>query len=411
MFCTSTLLEGVNLPADNLFIMDNKIALSKMNQVDFRNLIGRTGRISFNLYGNVFFVSENDSKVKSEDYIKMLQQEVPEQELSISSNKNGLTNAEKKYVTDILKSGKSEIKKRNKQTEESYIMMRKFALILQRDIVIDRDSLVRREFKKYLSPVDEKAIRDTFKKKTIKPDDDINTSVDQTKRLIAAIKKQENPLCYPDLVNGKFRYQDVVDFLDKLNKVFRWDLYETNTLGKATLRKWYAVILCQWMEGGGLQFIMSRALDYKKDHPYPFWINRHDQPITYDYLSVEHHNIVFADTLEVIENIVLFSISNYFLRFSNEFRKIKGDEAIDTNNWYEYVEYGTTNPLTILLQRNGFSRESARYIKEHPEFVEKDGSTGILKLKASLSACGNTNVEKEVVYIRQNVPNIFVNEK
>ena len=25
MFCTSTLLEGVNLPADNLFITDNKI--------------------------------------------------------------------------------------------------------------------------------------------------------------------------------------------------------------------------------------------------------------------------------------------------------------------------------------------------------------------------------------------------
>ena len=35
-------------------------------------------------------------------------------------------------------------------------------------------------------------------------------------------------------------------------------------------------------------------------------------------------NIVFADTLEVIENIVLSSISNYFLRFSNEYRRIKG---------------------------------------------------------------------------------------
>ena len=54
MFCTSTLLEGVNLPADNLFIMENKIFLSEMNTIDFRNLIGRVGRISFNLYGNVY---------------------------------------------------------------------------------------------------------------------------------------------------------------------------------------------------------------------------------------------------------------------------------------------------------------------------------------------------------------------
>lgn len=51
MFCTSTLLEGVNLPADNLFITDNKIFRSEMEPVDFRNLIGRVGRISFNLSG------------------------------------------------------------------------------------------------------------------------------------------------------------------------------------------------------------------------------------------------------------------------------------------------------------------------------------------------------------------------
>ena len=75
------------------------------------------------------------------------------------------------------------------------------------------------------------------------------------------------------------------------------------------------------------------------------------------------------------------------------------------------MEYGTTNPLTILLQRNGFSRESARFIKEHPEYVVKDGSTGKLKLMASLSKCGNTSVENEAEYIRQNVPGIFDGEE
>ena len=49
MFCTSTLLEGVNLPAYNLFITENKIFRTKMNPVDFRNLIGRVGRIEYNL--------------------------------------------------------------------------------------------------------------------------------------------------------------------------------------------------------------------------------------------------------------------------------------------------------------------------------------------------------------------------
>lgn len=371
MFCTSTLLEGVNLPADNLFIMENKIFLSEMNTIDFRNLIGRLGRISFNLYGNVYFVAERNSKITIDDYVRMLGQTIPEQSLSIATDPKVLKKVEKQYVADILKSGKSEIPRRVNadgkalQSEESYEMMRRFATILQGDIVHDRNTLVRREFSDFLTPADEEFIRDSFKDAEVKPDDDINTSVDQTRSLVAAIRRERNPLHYPNLVDGKFRYDDVVDFLDEIAEVFNWEEYEASTLGKPSLRRWYAVILCQWMEGGGLKFIMDRALEYHEQHPQPFWINKYGPPGTYNPRSQEHQNIVFGDTLEVIENIILYSISNYFLRFSNEYRNIMGDEALNRNNWYEYVEFGTTNPLTILLQRSGFTRESARYIKEH----------------------------------------------
>jgi hypothetical protein len=414
MFCTSTLLEGVNLPADNLFIMENKIFSKEMNTIDFRNLIGRVGRISFNLYGNVYFVAERDSKVTTGDYVRMLGQTIPEQSLSIATDPDVLKKVEKQYVADILKSGKSEIPKRvnekgiSRQSEESYEMMRRFATILQGDIVHDRDTLVRREFSDFLTPADEEHIRETFKDAEVKPDDDINTSVDQTRNLIAAIRREQNPLRYPELVNGKTSYPDVVRFLDELAEVFNWEEYEASSLGKPSLRSWYAVVLCQWMDGGGLKYIMDRALDYHKKNPYPFWINKYGQLGTYNPKSQEHHNIVFADTLEVIENIILYSISNYFLRFSNEYRKIKGDEALNRNNWYEYVEFGTTNPLTILLQRSGFSREAARYIKERRgEFVIRDGSTGQLRLSPALAQCSNTDVRNEIVYIRQNSPEIF----
>lgn len=414
MFCTSTLLEGVNLPADNLFIMENKIFLSEMNTIDFRNLIGRVGRISFNLYGNVYFVAERDSKITTGDYVRMLGQTIPEQSLSIATDPDVLKKVEKQYVADILKSGRSEIPRRVNpegkylQSEESYEMMRRFATILQGDIVHDRDTLVRREFSDFLTPADVERIRETFKDAEVKPDDDINTSVDQTRNLITAIRRERNPLHYPELINGKTSYPDVVGFLDELAEVFNWEEYETNTLGKPSLRSWYAVILCQWMDGGGLKYIMDRALDYHEQNPYPFWINKYGPPGTYNPNSQEHHNIVFGDTLEVIENIILYSISNYFLRFSNEYRKIKGEEALNRNNWYEYVEFGTTNPLTILLQRSGFSREAARYIKEHRgEFVIRDGSTGQLKLSPALAQCSNTDVRNEIVYIRQNSPEIF----
>lgn len=406
MFCTSTLLEGVNLPADNLFITDNKIFRRKMNPVDFRNLIGRVGRISYNLYGNVFFVSDEKS-VSSESYIEMLQEPIPEQELSIESNPQALKRIEKKYIAEILKSGSSEIpKRREDQSEESYVMMRKFGLILLRDIMEERDSLVHREFSDFLTVEDEQQIREKFNSSPTLPDDDINTSVDQTKRLIIAIK---NGLEYPSSKNG-FKYDDIIDFFNKLSKIFDWPIYEKSTLGNESKRKWYAVILSQWMEGSGLSYIMQRAIDYHKQHPENFWVSAYQPPTIYNDNSKEHRNVVFADTLEAIENIVLFSISNYFLRFSNEYKKIHGVDEFD-NNWYEYVEFGTTNPLTILLQRNGFSRESATFIKKHKdEYVAHDGSTDELRLRLSLLDCGNTSVMTEAASIRFNAPKLFLEE-
>jgi hypothetical protein len=297
----------------------------------------------------------DEKSVSYESYIEMLQEQIPEQELSIESNPKALKRVEKKYIADILKSGRSEIpKRREDQTEESYVMMRKFGLILLRDIMEERDSLVYREFSDFLTVEDERQIREKFNSSPTLPDDDINTFVDQTKRLIIAIK---NGLEYPSSKNG-FKYDDIIDFFNKLSKIFDWPIYEKSTLGNESKRKWYAVILSQWMEGSGLSYIMQSAIDYHKQYSENFRVSAYQSPTIYNDNSKEHRNVVFADTLEAIENIVLFSISNYFLRFSNEYKKINGVNEFD-NNWYEYVEFGTTNPLTILLQRNGFLRESA----------------------------------------------------
>lgn len=82
--------------------------------------------------------------------------------------------------------------------------------------------------------------------------------------------------------------------------------------GEYRMLSWYAVILSQWMEGHGLNNIMRKALTFRRENPYPFYLNRYTV-VTYDD-SPEHKNVVFANTLEVIENIILFSISNYFLQ-------------------------------------------------------------------------------------------------
>ena len=405
MFCTSTLLEGVNLPADNLFIVDTKIFRKTMSAVDFRNLIGRVGRIEFNLHGNVFFFSDRKDNQK-EEYERLLKKEIPQQSLSVETSPNNLTKSEKQYIVDKLVAGDIEITKRVKnQTEESYEMMRKFALTLLRDIMQDNYSLVRYEFRDFLDPEKEELIRHNFTDAVVEPDDDINTSVDQTKRLRTAIS---NGLSYPERVNGHFVYDDVLAFLEKLSRVFKWNVYETSTLGKSrdgyhTLLKWYAVILIQWMEGYGLSYIMQAALEYKEKNPRNFFVD--GQYITYEG-TTRHKNIVFADTLETIDNIILFSISNYFLRFSNEYKRVHGIQDFD-NNWYEYVEYGTVNPLTIWLQRNGFTREVATYIRANRTDYLNIDSEGNWTISRKLLHCSNEKAKNEAINVLYNMQEIF----
>ena len=122
--------------------------------------------------------------------------------------------------------------------------------------------------------------------------------------------------------------------------------------------------------------------------------------------NVEFRNILFADTLEVIDNIILFSLSNYFLRFSNEYKKIHGVTEFD-NNWYEYVEYGTTKPATILLQRIGFTRENATYIRGHGDKYILQESESKLLLSRDLLECNNQNVREQANMILLNMPEMF----
>lgn len=167
----------------------------------------------------------------------------------------------------------------------------------------------------------------------------------------------------------------------------------------------YAVILSQWIKGTGLSFIMEQSLEYKRQNR-GSGVMINFKPVTYND-SIEHRNIVISDTLQVIENVILFSISNYFLRFSTEYKRYHQVDSFP-NDWYEYVEYGTTNPLSIMLQRNGFSRETSTFIRKNKDDYVVLTDNGDVKLRRSLLECGNISVHKEVKDVLYNVPELFI---
>ncbi len=56
LFCTSTLIEGVNLPARNLFIILPDKKDDNLTPFEFGNLIGRAGRLGESLYGTIYCI-------------------------------------------------------------------------------------------------------------------------------------------------------------------------------------------------------------------------------------------------------------------------------------------------------------------------------------------------------------------
>lgn len=67
----------------------------------------------------------------------------------------------------------------------------------------------------------------------------------------------------------------------------------------------------------------------------------------------------------------------------------------------------TTKPATILLQRIGFTRENATYIRSHRDKYILQESESKLLLSRDLLKCGNKNVSDQANTILLNMPEMF----
>lgn len=409
IFCTSTLIEGVNLPADNLFITSYRNGPSNMDEVEFRNLVGRVGRIKYNLYGNVVLVKLDD-KLKEERYKELLQTDVPPQETALDVKQN--TDYMGALVRDLADGDIEMSSCHDAATETDFEALRKFGLILTRDLASGEITPVTQKFEDFLSDRQKKRIIENFPIE--RTSDDITLSYDQAENLHDAIVKG---LHYPDLKgeDDEVDFDELVDFMMNLRRLFKWDIYEKQTLGKPgaqrldSVIRWYSTILLRWIRGNGLRTIILSAIHYKENNPETgVWSGQYKVADRYNPDSKYHKNLVIAESLSVIENVLLFSISNYFRKVSFEYKAVHNVDHFE-NDWYEFVEYGTTNPDTIFLQQSGFSREASIFIQKPSNYSKYISVVdGQKRIKRSILECGNIGVETEAADIQFNMPELFI---
>lgn len=108
LFCTSTLLEGVNLPAKNVFILKNKNGVRNFKKVDFWNLAGRAGRLKYELSGNIYCIREEEKDWKKIDEILTNKEQIylyptvsNNLEKNLSNIENAIQNKEIKKVIRV----------------------------------------------------------------------------------------------------------------------------------------------------------------------------------------------------------------------------------------------------------------------------------------------------------------------
>lgn len=351
LFCTSTLLEGVNFPADNLFIkLSRKDSWLKEEQrVDFKNLIGRVGRIDFNLFGNVFCISDNDV---NEQYKSAISEDIPLQKLSIEQ----LPDSKKREIVNLLASGKTVIEKKTSDTYPDVGFRRKILNILLKEVLDDRHGITFQSFEEYLSPTTCNQIKTAFSDNLNSVPDDLLATQNEIVKLDNAIN---SGLIYPSEVT----YSNIRDFLNSLSDIFNWSKFEEKTdIGNKNRLLFFSHLVLEWVYGNTVKSLIEKAIEYAtKNGVYYMYEEPHNRP--YDD-SLEQKNKIINETLDYVDKILQYKIPNYFLKFSDRYKEIKNIDEI-AEDWYEYVEYGTTSKIVIKLQQLGLSRGFALYINKN----------------------------------------------
>lgn len=355
IFCTSTLLEGVNMPTQNLFILNNLKSTKQLKPIDFWNLAGRAGRLSKELQGNVFCVNHEGCKWEDRSFFQKKDIElVPSVFSRINHN---LKNIEKLIKGDEVRSG----------SEEEKNILRYIANIICVDTLEPKTG--------YCSPIINELIRknkcniiELAKAKASKleaPYSILNSnesirlnSQDAAFKTLKMQHEKRVSIKLPSLVN----YETCKDILLRLHKLYNWK--DTNkSLSNSNSLKYYATLMNKWINDESLSQIISGTIDYYSEKNKKIKIT-YSEYVLFDRKNKAHVNVLISNVIHEIEYILRFQFEKYFNHYFLILSNLLGEEKAG-ENWATLLEYGTQNRVMIALQNMGLSRHTASKINKN----------------------------------------------
>ena len=364
LFCTSTLLEGVNLPAKNIFILSENIGNGKMTDIDFWNLAGRAGRLSKDISGNIFCVNLFDQRgywKDTKDGVKILRnKQIKEVEPQILSNRNDNLY---KNISNYIE-GKDYTNKSLSSEQKKIIEM--YGNVLLFHDSINNDSVLKDKF------IDNNTDSISLLKKT-------RTSLKVPSEILATSiginVANQNRIATSDIprLPKTTKYDDCLRVLTILYNQYKWN--ETESSGRNPMirnknqLKYYATLMESWINSKPLKVLIQKTIDfyYNNGDERNIYIRQEDgrmQEIKFDKQNDVHTNKLINDVVGDLENVLRFKIKNYVSNYQ-ALLKNKEEASQDTGDWENYIEYGTTDSKIIEIQNLGFPRNIAIFLKNN----------------------------------------------
>lgn len=358
IFCTSTLLEGVNLPAKNIFIFSNAIGNSKFSDVDFWNLAGRAGRLSKELSGNIICVRMEEKKNRWDN---------PNKDLEVVRNKKIeavkplVINGQKNFYINLEHSLRQIDFTKDSYTQNEKEVWDHYANIVFSHQASKTDSILMSNFLR--RNTDGKKLLERMEKDNHIPlyilEQCSNIKAIYQNKVWVKIKESER--AFPEEIT----YQTCLEVLERMYDYYNWSKEESKgrnpMVRQRTRLQYFAVLMHSWMKSTPLNMMIIYIINYYKKKG-EIWYN--NKPTVFNPNDRKHINLIINNLISDIDNVLRFKIKNYFLNYYLIVSEKNGKQTAG-DNWAEYVEYGTTDDIVIELQNIGLPRHLSMMIKDN----------------------------------------------
>lgn len=330
--CTSTLLQGVNLPAKHIIIENPKSGDSPMSRSDFLNLSGRAGRLLKEFHGNIWCIRPSTWDDNSYEGDKL--QDISSALSSVMTDGGSLI---QDLLSENIGSGKAidEAEMAFSKLYQDYHYSENHSSIEAYRTDENSENL-----DKTISVISQIIVdlpSDIIEKnKGIRPDhlQRVYNFLSTTEHL------EEYLLISPYSAGAKRKMENVIDiFID----CFEWDLSQS-------YKNLISFLAYNWIWGKPLGELLGKRVNFVRERQ----PNKKASTIIRDYLNILDHDIRF-------KLVKYFSAYNDVLKLAFT-RKGIDVEDIELEPYHIYLEFGSCKKEALNIMAMGLSRFTALYL-------------------------------------------------